>query len=169
MKKYRTIVADPPWPYDDNPLPGFGAGRLSTFLPYETLGLEQLAALPLRALAEPAAHVYLWTTNRYIWSASELLARWGAGRPQVLVWCKAPMGLGPGGAFANTAEFVLFARGGVGASIQVAREAAGSGGRTCTAPSSRDDSPRGSSTAGNTTTACPRPSTGIGCASCSPP
>jgi len=28
----------------------------------------------------------------------------------VLVWCKPPRGIGPGGAFSNTVEFVLFCR-----------------------------------------------------------
>ena len=42
--------------------------------------------------------------------AYDVAEAWGFTPSQVLTWCKAPHGLGPGGAFANTTEFCLFAR-----------------------------------------------------------
>jgi N6-adenosine-specific RNA methylase IME4 len=123
--KYRTIVADPPWPYQDGPLPGFGPGRLPNFLPYASMDLEAIRVLPIAPLAAPAAHLYLWTTNHFLWDAKPIAEEWGVKVSQVLVWCKAPMGLGPGSAFANTTEFVLFGRCRVGALIERAREDVG--------------------------------------------
>lgn len=125
--KYRTIVADPPWPYRDGPLPDFGPNRLPSFLPYGTMPLDAIAALPVADMAAPAAHVYCWTTNRFLWDAKLVAETWGVKVAQTLVWCKAPMGLGPGSAFANTSEFVLFGRMRIGPAIRAAREAAGLG------------------------------------------
>ena len=127
MTRYRTIVADPPWPYKDNPLPGFGPDRLPAFLPYSTMDLTAIGALPIASLSAPAAHVYLWTTNRFLWDARGIAESWGVKVAQVVVWCKKPMGLGPGSAFANTTEYVLFGRSTVGPMIASARHAAGLG------------------------------------------
>lgn len=125
MGKYRTIVADPPWPYRDGPLLGFGTERLPSLLPYDTLTVADIAALPVADLAAPAAHIYIWTTNRFIWEAKPIAESWGVKVAQILTWAKAPMGLGPGSAFANTAEFVLFGRFKMGQTISAAREIAG--------------------------------------------
>lgn len=125
--RYATIVADPPWPYEDQPTGYQRNGGMSAFLPYGTMTTEEIGALSVSSLAAPAAHLYLWTTNRFLWDARAMLAAWGLASPQVLVWCKAPMGLGPGGAFANTAEFILFARWRIGGLIAKARETAGMG------------------------------------------
>lgn len=114
---YRTIVADPPWHYDswpsDNPArTPCGAKPDGRRLPikYPTLSVDEIRALPVFDLAEDNAHLYLWTTNRYLRDAFKVLDDWGFRYAQTLVWCKTPMGKGPGGAFAQNAEFVLFGR-----------------------------------------------------------
>jgi N6-adenosine-specific RNA methylase IME4 len=110
---YATIVADPPWAYDEG-WPKFGdrAGipHDRTPLPYSAMGLEAIAALPVQNLAARDAHLYLWTTNRYVPDAFDIVKAWGFRYAQILVWCKPPMGVGPGGAFSITTEFLLFAR-----------------------------------------------------------
>jgi N6-adenosine-specific RNA methylase IME4 len=111
VKRYRTIVADPPWHYEALPVgrPPIGAehdGR-TTPLPFASMTVGEIAALPVRDLADRDAHVYLWTTNRYLRDAFDVLAAWGFRYSQTLAWCKKPMGLGPGATFANTMEFVL--------------------------------------------------------------
>lgn len=112
--KYRTIVADPPWAYD-----GFGVGRVpegvindgrKTPLPYPTLSVDEIAALPVDELALDDAHLYLWTTNRYLPEAFGVVASWGFRYSTPLIWCKRPIGSFLGGAFTPSAEFVLFAR-----------------------------------------------------------
>lgn len=129
---YSTIVADPPWHYDnvhaawgDNP---------ARPMPYSTMTNDEISRLPVMELAAPGAHLYLWTTNQHIWAARDIAIGWGFDPAQVLVWAKPPAGDGPGGIFANTTEFVVYARRSVvakrqvqraGAAIRAAREAAG--------------------------------------------
>jgi N6-adenosine-specific RNA methylase IME4 len=72
----------------------------------------------VRDLAERQAHLYLWTTNRYLRAAFEVLEAWGFRYSNTLVWCKAPMGIGVGGAWANTCEYILFGRRGTLHSLQ---------------------------------------------------
>lgn len=78
---------------------------------YRTLSVAEIAALPVRDLAaSDGCHLYLWTTNRYLPEAFGILTGWGFRYSQTLVWAKTPMGLGPGGTFAQNAEFCLFGR-----------------------------------------------------------
>jgi len=122
---YRTIVADPPWHYDQRVIEW---GRTKP-MPYSTMTLDAIKAMPVRDLAVPGAHLYLWTTNRYLEDAHDVARAWGFDPVTVLVWCKEPHGLGPGGRFAITTEFVLFCRDTrrAGAMIFKARQAAGLG------------------------------------------
>lgn len=118
MKKYRTIVADPPWPHADSgertlSTEGFWAERhvgSRSVVPYERMTVEAICALPVSALAENDAHLYLWTTNRFLHDAFAVVNDWGFEFSTILVWGKEPRGLGFGGAYTITTEFVLFAR-----------------------------------------------------------
>ena len=119
--KYRTIVADPPWHYESWP------GQMGTngvyvrtgvldkqyrkAIDYPTMSVAEIAALPVAALADAeGCHLYLCTTNRYLPDAFGILEAWGFRYSQLLTWAKTPMGLGPGGTFAQNAEYCLFAR-----------------------------------------------------------
>ena len=114
--KYRTIVADPPWPVKRLESPGaeaFGTGAhplRSVPLPYPTLSITEIAALPIERLAETDAHLYLWTINAYVEDAYGVARSWGFKPSTLLTWGKAPMGLGPGGAYSITTEHILFCR-----------------------------------------------------------
>ena len=117
--KYRTIVADPPWPQKDSgprtePVRGGWAAPkwigTRSVVPYPRMSLDEITALPIRAMADTNAHLYLWTTNRFLKNAYSIAEEWGFKASTVLTWCKAPMGLGMGGTFANTTEFCLFCR-----------------------------------------------------------
>lgn len=122
MTLYRTIVADPPWDHSDgtNVGPdtiGFGKtrrpnpdGPVKQPLPYPTMSLDAIAALPVADLAAPDAHLYLWTTNRYLNDAFDILDAWGFRFSSCQVWCKAITALPVGGAFRSNVEFFLFAR-----------------------------------------------------------
>ena len=130
MTRYRTIVADPPWEYDgfasspDNPFPGqrlegtSTAPIVATPLPYPSLTVEEIMALPVRDLADSAALVFLWATNRYLPHAFDVLMAWGFKYRQTLVWHKTGTPSPFGGTVApNTVEFVLVGRRGGGALI----------------------------------------------------
>jgi N6-adenosine-specific RNA methylase IME4 len=71
--------------------------------------IDEIAALPIPELAESDAHLYLWTTQRYLHQSFHLIAEWGFAVSATLVWCKAPMGF-MGGAFRSSTEFIQFAR-----------------------------------------------------------
>lgn len=132
---YSTIVADPPWHYDERTL-GYENGVLQTKpLPYSTMSVDEIAALPVVDLAGPSSHLYLWTTNQYVWDAREICLGWGFVPSQLLTWCKPLDRFSPGGGmFFGTTEFIVFARRSIklkrnvvraGAAIRAAREAAG--------------------------------------------
>jgi N6-adenosine-specific RNA methylase IME4 len=108
--RYRTIVADPPWPYDEG-WPGWALSREERrALPYPSMTLEEIAALPVGRIAEPEGYLFLWATSRYLEDAYQVARAWTFTPRQVLTWCKEPMGEGPGGMFATTTEFVLIAQ-----------------------------------------------------------
>lgn len=117
---YQTLVVDPPWPMkttrkrtaSGNDKPG-GWERLIgqvVALPYKVMTLDEIAALPVGDMAARAAHLYCWTTNRFLEQTFEIVRAWGFECSSVLTWCKPPMGLGFGGTYCNTTEFLLFAR-----------------------------------------------------------
>jgi N6-adenosine-specific RNA methylase IME4 len=72
--------------------------------------VAEIAAMPVEELVAADAHLYLWTTNRYLRMAHSVAEAWGFKPSQTLTWCKPARGIGPGGAFSNTTEFVLFCR-----------------------------------------------------------
>jgi len=122
---YSTIVVDPPWRYDDGATEGQRASGKRTFLPYSSMSVDEVAAMPVGALAKPDAHLWLWTTTRYLSSAYSVAASWGFTVGPVLTWCKPENGHPSGGTFANTSEFLLVCRHNWGPSIAAACTAVG--------------------------------------------
>lgn len=114
---FKTIVADPPWKYE-----GFASdptsGRDLTAaqrqpikieaLPYQSMTVEQICALPVVKMADADCRLFLWTTNRYLPDAFRVMAAWGFGYKQTLVWRKTGNPSPFGGSVApNHAEFLL--------------------------------------------------------------
>ena len=72
--KYHTIVVDPPWHLEMGKMrtknPSATGRWFSTDvikpLLYPTMTIEQIKELPVKDLAEPNAHLYLWTINKYL-------------------------------------------------------------------------------------------------------
>jgi N6-adenosine-specific RNA methylase IME4 len=103
--KYRCIVVDPPWPMER--IQRDERALQPTKLDYEVMSLEDIAGLPILEQAEPSwCHLYLWTTQSFLWKAKEILDGWGFHHHCVLTWCK-PGGFTPFSFMFNT-EFVLF-------------------------------------------------------------
>jgi hypothetical protein len=70
MKKYKTIVADPPWKYGT-----WGKASIPRSkthipkdepMPYETMSVEEIMALNVASLADKNCELYLWTTQKYL-------------------------------------------------------------------------------------------------------
>ncbi len=110
MTKYRTIVADPPWDVMGGPSWGGGASHP---LPYSSMSVDEIAALPVRDLAETCAHLYLWTINAYIAETYEIARCWGFRPSTLLTWTKPITNGGLGGTYRISTEHVLFCRRGV--------------------------------------------------------
>ena len=70
-------------------------------------------AADISALQVPAAndaHLYLWTVNRYLVEAFDVMTAWGFKYSTMLVWAKKPMGGGLGGCYGLATEYCLFGR-----------------------------------------------------------
>lgn len=85
---YGTILADPPWQYDNQ------STRGATDDHYPTMPFEEIAALPVPLLAAEKAHLHLWTTNGFLEAALALVRRWGFEFKSSFVWCKPQIGMG---------------------------------------------------------------------------
>jgi N6-adenosine-specific RNA methylase IME4 len=73
---FRCIVADPPWAQG---LTGGWKRRpnRAKALPYPTMTVDQIKALPVGDMAEPDAHLWLWTTNAFLEDGFTVLRAWG--------------------------------------------------------------------------------------------
>jgi N6-adenosine-specific RNA methylase IME4 len=110
-RKFRTILADPPWQFDNRT--GKVAPEHRRLMRYPTMTLEEIKALPVADLVEEPAHLYLWVPNSLIAEGLEVLKAWGFEFKTLLVWHKIRSdggsdGRGCGFYFRNVTEIVLF-------------------------------------------------------------
>ncbi len=94
--KYATIVADPPWHYDY--MPGVLANgsdhrvvmgqHIRKYLPYATMSLPEIKAIPVDDFAADDCRLFLWTTNKYLPHSFDVIAAWGFEYKQTIVWAK---------------------------------------------------------------------------------
>lgn len=94
--KYKTIVADPPWPYKSQDLKASPEHRPNTW-DGETGGVAAKKRYPLMTMnclkqlvipAEDNAHLYLWFTNSFCEEAHALCRSWGFKKKTILTWVK---------------------------------------------------------------------------------
>jgi N6-adenosine-specific RNA methylase IME4 len=92
--KYRTIVADPPWPYETSktgrfaipkPVEDIGQQGVET-MGYGVMSMTDLASL--RPDAADNAHLYIWTTNAFMVEAHDLARAWEFKPKTILTWTK---------------------------------------------------------------------------------
>ena len=86
--RFGCVLVDPPWRY------GNQGTRASTDNHYDTLSVEEIAAMPVGELAAESSHLHLWTTNAFLFDAKGLMEDWGFTYKSMLVWVKPEMGLG---------------------------------------------------------------------------
>lgn len=116
--RYKTIVADPPWKYGkwgsnsgrNNICKQFTPAAKNLPLPYPSMSLAEIAALPIPDLADVDCELYVWTTQKYLPQTFPLLEKWGFRYCETLTWCKEPRGTGQGGLFTPTTEFIVHGR-----------------------------------------------------------
>lgn len=108
---YATIVADPPWAYEEGFVAGPGHGLWPIHddpLPYSSMTVAEIAAMPVNDLAPKDCRLFLWTTNRYLPDAFEIIRSWGFRYRQILTWHKTDSNLG-GSIAPTSSEFLLVA------------------------------------------------------------
>jgi N6-adenosine-specific RNA methylase IME4 len=110
-KKFGTILADPPWQFQNKT--GKVAPEHRRLSRYDTMTLEEIKALPIREVAATPAHLYLWVPNALLPEGLAVLAAWGFQYKSNIVWHKIRKdggsdGRGVGFYFRNVTELVLF-------------------------------------------------------------
>lgn len=110
-RKFSTILADPPWQFQNRT--GKVAPEHRRLSRYGTMTLADIAALPVEQLANDPAHLYLWVPNALLPEGIKVLEAWGFTYKSNLVWHKirkdgGPDGRGVGFYFRNVTELVLF-------------------------------------------------------------
>lgn len=114
---YATILADPPWQFQNRT--GKVAPEHRRLLRYPTMELKEIMDLPVSRLAAAQSHLYLWVPNALIKEGLQVMEAWGFTYKTNLVWYKirkdgGPDGRGVGFYFRNVTELVLFGvRGGL--------------------------------------------------------
>lgn len=85
---FDVIAIDPPWNYGTS----FDADGRRVANPYPEMTQEQLKALEIPA--KDNCVMFLWTTQKFIWDAKELLDTWGFTYRSMIVWDKEKIGMG---------------------------------------------------------------------------
>lgn len=94
MSQYATILADPPWAQTmGNKRIRTKGGAPAGGLPYPTMALEDIKAMPVRELAAEGAHLWLWTTNEFLRAGFDVMEAWGFKYLAPVHWVK-PSGIG---------------------------------------------------------------------------
>jgi len=111
MKKYQTILADPPWRFGNRT--GKMAPEHQRLLRYPTMKLDDIKNLSIPELADEQSHLYLWVPNALLAEGLEVMKAWGFQYKTNLIWYKirkdgGPDGRGVGFYFRNITEMLLF-------------------------------------------------------------
>jgi N6-adenosine-specific RNA methylase IME4 len=86
-KKYRTILADPPWDVGQR-------GSLGAEQHYPLMTVEQIKAMPIADLALNDSWLWLWVTNATLRVGYDVMESWGFTPRSPLTWIKPRLGLG---------------------------------------------------------------------------
>jgi len=91
--KFRVIVADPPWTYGnaiDEAMPGTTVAETH----YPCMTIKDLCAMPIEALCEPDAVLFLWVTSPLLFEAVPVVKAWGFAYKTSFVWDKVKHNVG---------------------------------------------------------------------------
>jgi len=110
-RKFKTIVADPPWQFQNRT--GKMAPEHKRLNRYATMHLDDIKALPVAEVADETCHLYLWVPNALLPEGLEVMSAWGFHYKSNIVWEKIrkdgePDGRGVGFYFRNVTELILF-------------------------------------------------------------
>lgn len=110
-RSFSTILADPPWQFQNRT--GKMAPEHKRLNRYGTMTLDEIVSLPVRNISSDPAHLYLWVPNALLLEGLKVMSAWGFTYKTNIVWHKirkdgGPDGRGVGFYFRNTTELILF-------------------------------------------------------------
>ena len=103
-EKYKCILADPPWSYDNKK-----TGRdmkHGAEAKYPTMALEDICNMDVRGISKKDSCLFLWATTPLLPDAFEVLNAWGFKYKTAIYWRKI-MSLGMGYWFRGQVEVCL--------------------------------------------------------------
>lgn len=110
-EKFKTILADPPWQFQNRT--GKVAPEHKRLNRYPTMDLKAICDLPVAEVCEDTAHLYMWVPNALLPEGLEVMRAWGFNYKSNLIWHKIRKdggsdGRGVGFYFRNVTEIILF-------------------------------------------------------------
>lgn len=110
-RRFGTILADPPWQFDNRT--GKVAPEHRRLSRYATMDLDAIKSLKVGKIAAEPAHLYLWVPNALLPLGLAVMEAWGFAYKSNIVWHKVrkdggPDGRGVGFYFRNVTELLLF-------------------------------------------------------------
>lgn len=110
-RRFKTIMADPPWRFQNST--GKVAPEHKRLNRYGTMTLDDIMALPVERVSDETSHLYLWVPNALLPDGIGVLKAWGFNYKSNIVWHKVRKdggsdGRGVGFYFRNVTELLLF-------------------------------------------------------------
>jgi len=110
-RKFKTILADPPWQFQNRT--GKVAPEHKRLNRYATMSLNEICDLPVDKIADETAHLYLWVPNALLPDGLRVMEEWGFQYKSNIIWHKIRKdggsdGRGVGFYFRNVTEVLLF-------------------------------------------------------------
>lgn len=110
-RKFATVLADPPWQFTNRT--GKMAPEHKRLSRYPTMTLPEIKDLPVEAIVEDRAHLYLWVPNALLAEGLQVMEHWGFTYKSNIIWYKIRKDGGPdrrgvGFYFRNVTEVILF-------------------------------------------------------------
>jgi N6-adenosine-specific RNA methylase IME4 len=110
-RRFRTIMADPPWRFQNST--GKVAPEHKRLSRYGTMTFADIQSLPVENVAAEISHLYLWVPNALLPEGLAVMRAWGFTYKSNVVWHKIRKdggsdGRGVGFYFRNVTELVLF-------------------------------------------------------------
>lgn len=110
-RRFRTVLADPPWQFQNRT--GKVAPEHRRLNRYPTMTLDDICGLPVAEIVEDTAHLYMWVPNAMLPEGLRVMEAWGFTYKSNLVWHKIRKdggsdGRGVGFYFRNVTELILF-------------------------------------------------------------
>jgi N6-adenosine-specific RNA methylase IME4 len=111
LGKFGTILADPPWLFSNST--GKVAPEHKRLYRYHTMENAEIISMPVKEVALPQSHLYLWVPNALIKTGLEVMDAWGFTYKTMIIWYKVRKDGGPdrrgvGFYFRNVTETILF-------------------------------------------------------------